>query len=112
MKLQPEQVCRKSCLKGICLRETGNMCKYKMIICIGSSCFVRGNARNVEIAEKFLADNGLTDEVDIDLAGGLCTGNCSDGPIVAVNGKIYRHVDPGVMLDLLYELFPEKRSGK
>lgn len=86
------------------------MGKPKVTICIGSSCFSRGNTRNVEVAEKFLRDHNLQDDVDIDLAGGLCTGNCADGPIVVVDGKIHRHVDPGVMTDILNQLFPE--AGK
>ena len=82
------------------------MGKIKMVICIGSSCFARGNAENVKITEEFLAKRGLSDEVDIDLSGGLCTGNCADGPIVIVNDKVYRHVERGVMQDILSQYFP------
>ena len=82
------------------------MGKIKMVICIGSSCFARGNAENVHITEEFLAKRGLSDEVDIDLSGGLCTGNCADGPIVIVNDKVYRHVERGVMQDILNQYFP------
>ena len=82
------------------------MGKVKMVICIGSSCFARGNAENVKITEDFLAQNGLADEIDIDLSGGLCTGNCQDGPIVIVNDKVYKHVEKGVMLDILKSYFP------
>ena len=82
------------------------MGKIKMVICIGSSCFARGNAENVKITEEFLAKRGLSDEVDIDLSGGLCTGNCADGPIVIVNDKVYRHVERGVMQDILNQCFP------
>jgi NADH:ubiquinone oxidoreductase subunit E len=86
----------------------GIMGKVKMVICIGSSCFARGNAENVKITEEFLEKHGLTDEVDIDLSGGLCTGNCPDGPIVIVDDKVYKHVEKGVMLDILKNCFPDK----
>ena len=82
------------------------MGKIKMVICIGSSCFARGNAENVKITEEFLAKRGLSDEVDIDLSGGLCTGNCAAGPLVIVNDKVYRHVERGVMQDILNQYFP------
>ncbi len=85
------------------------MDKVKMVICIGSSCFARGNAENVRITEEFLAKRGLSDGVDIDLSGGLCTGNCSDGPIVIVNDKVYKHVENGVMQDILNHYFPETK---
>lgn len=76
-----------------------------VVICLGSSCFSRGNARNVEIAEKYLAAHGLRDEVDIDLSGGLCAGCCAEGPIVSIGGRNYTRVDGDVMLDLLKEYF-------
>lgn len=80
--------------------------KKKITLCIGSSCFVRGNARNVEIAEAFLKERGLKDGVDIELSGALCMGHCADGPIVIVDGTVHRHVDRNVMRDILEELFP------
>ncbi len=79
--------------------------KPKITICVGSSCFARGNEKNVQIAEDFLAERGLKDEVDVDLSGSLCSGNCAAGPIVIVNGKIYTKVDQGVMHDIMESLF-------
>ena len=84
------------------------MVKPKIVICMGSSCFARGNEKTVEACESFLAARGLKDEVDVDLGASLCTGNCADGPIVVVDGKIYKHVDPLVMRDILEATFPEK----
>ena len=84
------------------------MSKVKMVICIGSSCFARGNAENVKIVEDFISQRGLSDEIDIELSGGLCTNNCPDGPVVIVNDKIYKHVNSGVMGDILEQYFPAK----
>ena len=84
------------------------MSKVKMVICIGSSCFARGNAENVKIVEDFISQRGLSDEIDIELSGGLCTNNCPDGPVVIVNDKIYKHVNSGVMGDILEQHFPAK----
>lgn len=81
------------------------MGKVKMVICIGSSCFARGNAKNVKIVEDFISQRGLSDEIDIELSGGLCTNNCPDGPVVIVNDKVYKHVTGGVMLDILEQYF-------
>ena len=79
-----------------------------MVICIGSSCFARGNAENVKIVEDFIAQHGLADELDIELSGGLCTNNCPDGPIVIVNEKIYKHVNADVMQEIMESYFPAK----
>ena len=75
-------------------------------ICMGSSCFARGNEKNVACCEKFLAARGLRDEVDVVLGASLCTGNCAQGPIVIVDGKVHTQVDEGVMSDILNRLFP------
>ena len=82
------------------------MSKVKMIICIGSSCFARGNAENVKIVEDFMTLHGLSDELDIELSGGLCTSNCPDGPVVIVNDKIYKHVNRDVMQEIMESYFP------
>ena len=77
------------------------MVKPNIVICMGSSCFARGNEKTVEACESFLEERGLRAEVDVDLGAILCTGNCVDGPIVIVDGKIYKHVDPLMMRDIL-----------
>ncbi len=53
-----------------------------------------------------LAARGLRDEVDVVLGASLCTGNCAQGPIVIVDGKVHTQVDEGVMSDILNRLFP------
>jgi NADH:ubiquinone oxidoreductase subunit E len=73
---------------------------------MGSSCFARGNEKNVSLCERFLAARGLRDEVDVVLGASLCTGNCAQGPIVIVDGQVHTQVDEGVMMDLLEGLFP------
>ena len=82
------------------------MSKPVVTFCMGSSCFARGNEKNLALCEKFLAARGLRDEVDVALGASLCTGNCADGPIVIAEGKTYKHVDEGVMGDILERLFP------
>ncbi len=81
------------------------MDKPKITICVGSSCYARGNAKAVDIVEKYLEDHNLKDEIDVELTGSLCTNNCSDGPIVIINDKVHRHVDSGALVDLLNEVF-------
>ncbi len=84
--------------------------KPKITICMGSSCFARGNERNLAFVEEFLESRGLKDEIDVDLEGRLCTGNCANGPVVIVDDRVYTRVDSGLMGDILSALFPE--AGK
>ena len=74
---------------------------------MGSSCFARGNEKNLAACEEFLSARGLKDEVDVDLGASLCTGNCAEGPVVIVDGKTYMNVDRGVMADILEKTFPK-----
>ena len=73
----------------------------EIVICLGSSCFARGNAKNVEVAEAFLKEHNLQDDASIDVRGGLCCDRCADGPNVVIDGKVYSHVDPNAMQDIL-----------
>ena len=80
--------------------------KNHVSICIGSACFAKGNAKNIEIIERFLKEHNLTDEIDVDLTGAWCSGSCPDGPLITVNGRRYTRVDAECMQAILRELFP------
>jgi NADH:ubiquinone oxidoreductase subunit E len=70
-------------------------------ICMGSSCYSRGNSRNIEAIQQYLAQNHL--EADIQLVGHLCEDKCKSGPNIAINGKLYQQVDPASVVGLLQE---------
>ncbi len=70
-----------------------------IIICMGSSCFSRGNNRNIEVIQDYLSSQKLPPGVE--LSGHLCEGHCKAGPNVAINGKMYHEVDPIVIIGLL-----------
>ena len=72
----------------------------RIVICMGSSCFARGNARNVELAEAFLEAHPEV-EARVDLRGGLCCDRCADGPNVVVDGVVHTRVDEPAMRALL-----------
>lgn len=84
----------------------------KIEICLGSSCFARGNAKNLELIESYLLERGLRDEVDVELSCSLCQGRCSAGPNIAIDGVAYSKVAPGMMLDLLKAKFEKEGAGK
>jgi len=82
--------------------------KPQITICMGSSCFARGNEKNLEVMEKFLADRDLRDEVDVELGCSLCREQCNAGPNIIVNGRDYHAVDCGMMYEILRELFKDR----
>ena len=70
-----------------------------LTICMGSSCFSRGNNRNIEVLQDYLVSKPLPPGVE--LTGHLCEGHCKAGPNVTINDKMYHEVDPIVILGLL-----------
>lgn len=56
-------------------------------ICLGSSCFSRGNRELVQVVRDFLKKNHLDDKVI--LRGARCMDKCSEGPWITINGKTF-----------------------
>lgn len=81
------------------------MDRHVIEICMGSSCFARGNDRNLEVIERFLARNGLTGEVD--LRGSRCKGSCSKGPNVTIDGTLFEAMTPAMLESVLAGLFSD-----
>ena len=71
-------------------------------ICMGSSCFSRGNATNAEIIQKFIADNKLEDKITI--KGCLCEGECKNGPNVRIDNELFTNVSPESLPDILAQV--------
>jgi NADH:ubiquinone oxidoreductase subunit E len=84
----------------------------EITICMGSSCFARGNEKNLEIIEQFLAERQLEDEVNLQLGCSLCRGNCSIGPNIKINDLEYHKVDPGMMYEILKKYFDNRVDDK
>ena len=59
----------------------------KVTVCIGSSCHLKGSRRVVEQLRALIAENNLSDKVD--LGGAFCTGNCQQGVCVTINDETY-----------------------
>ncbi len=75
------------------------MAKLNITVCMGSSCFARGNAQNLELIENYIKDNGL--DAEIDLSGARCSGICAKGPNIIVNGVEYNNVTEEKVLEIL-----------
>ena len=71
----------------------------KIEICMGSSCYSRGNSKSVELVENFIREKNL--EAEIRLAGRLCHRNCSEGPNIIVNGNLHKGCQPECVIDLI-----------
>jgi NADH:ubiquinone oxidoreductase subunit E len=63
---------------------------FEIEICLGSSCFSRGNRDVVQVIREYLRKNHLDDKVVF--RGARCLGNCSEGPFVVINGRIIEKI--------------------
>ncbi len=59
----------------------------KVVVCIGSSCHLKGSRQIVEQLQQLIADHNLKEEVE--LAGTFCMGNCRNGVSVTIDGNLF-----------------------
>ncbi|HEX2969821.1 MAG TPA: (2Fe-2S) ferredoxin domain-containing protein [Bacteroidales bacterium] len=79
--------------------------RIEMQICLGSSCFSRGNKELVNFIKEYIHTNHLDDRVIF--RGARCMGRCSNGPNMIINGEPVE----GVTLSKI-EAILEKEFGK
>ncbi len=79
--------------------------KYKINICTGTACFVRGADSILEEFKRLLLlEEGETSPDEKFSLGGLrCVGACSLAPVVMVNDKVYGNVTKEMVPDIISE---------
>lgn len=82
------------------------MSKIKITVCMGSSCFARGNQQNLAFIEAFIKTHDL--EAEIDLAGARCENKCASGPNVNINGVEYNSVNEEKLEEILTKLVTKR----
>jgi NADH:ubiquinone oxidoreductase subunit E len=75
--------------------------RREIIICLGSSCFSRGNKNLLKIIQRYINQHGLTDKVYF--KGDHCFGECSIGPNLKIGGRIYNKVTEESLNHILNE---------
>ncbi len=64
--------------------------EHDILICLGSSCYSRGNAENLEFVKRYLKTNGVN--CKINFRGHLCNELCNKGPVINIDDKEYLEV--------------------
>ena len=65
--------------------------KSSIKICLGSSCFSRGNAKTLDIIKNYLKKNESFKLIEF--KGNLCAGSCNEGPIIFIDDTKYTNVN-------------------
>ena len=74
----------------------------EIVVCLGSSCFARGNSENLAILNQHMQNHGLN--AVIRLTGKLCQDQCKLGPNLAIGGELYHNVTAARLRELLQQL--------
>jgi NADH-quinone oxidoreductase subunit E len=77
--------------------------KYKINVCMGTACFVKGADKILkEFEDKLeIKDGETTEDLNFSLGGLRCVGACSLAPVVLVNEKVYAKVEPNMVAGII-----------
>jgi NADH-quinone oxidoreductase subunit E len=77
--------------------------RFKVNVCTGTACFVRGADRVLsEFEDQLDIKEGETrDDLKFSLGGLRCVGACSLAPVVMVNEKVYGKVTPDMVKGII-----------
>ncbi|MFA6200758.1 MAG: NAD(P)H-dependent oxidoreductase subunit E [Bacteroidales bacterium] len=79
------------------------MKKKEITICLGSSCFSRGNNKNLETIQEYIKTKGL--DAEVNFKGQLCTEQCLNGPVLIIDGNTYTEVTKTKLAEILDKEF-------
>jgi NADH:ubiquinone oxidoreductase subunit E len=75
--------------------------KTPVILCLGSSCFARGNQEIIRLIKKYIDRKDLSDRVEF--KGDHCFDQCSKGPNMLVGDKMYQEITEQNIIGILDE---------
>jgi NADH:ubiquinone oxidoreductase subunit E len=71
----------------------------EVVICLGSSCFARGNKKLLKTIQTYIKENQL--EGKIIFKGNHCFGKCNKGPVLKIDENIYEQLNEVKLLEIL-----------
>jgi NADH:ubiquinone oxidoreductase subunit E len=77
--------------------------KIEIVICLGSSCFARGNKKTLQIIDEYIKQHKLEEQVYFH--GSHCFGKCIEGPVIKIKDTFYFGVTPSGIIDILDKVF-------
>lgn len=92
----------------ISLKKIDNMgssdSKIKFNICLGSSCFARGNKELVKELNDFFKQHQLMEQIDF--KGTRCFGECKDGPFCKIDDTLVSFRSVHEVISYLKQHYP------
>lgn len=81
--------------------------KHEIVICMGSSCFSRGNKKVVATIQDYLEKNNLKEQVK--LRGAHCFGNCVNGPNLIIDNTMFNNINSEKIVPILDTFFKDNK---
>lgn len=78
----------------------------EIVICMGSSCFSRGNKKALQQIKEFLRERNLEDQVVF--KGSHCLGQCEKGPVLKINNLLIHQVDASNIASIMEGILEKK----
>lgn len=72
---------------------------HEIIICLGSSCFARGNKKTLGLIQQYLDEHNLMDKTTF--RGNHCFGKCHSGPNLKINGREYDRINDADIISIM-----------
>ena len=66
----------------------------QIVVCVGSSCHLKGARLVVDSFKNMIAEYGLEDCTELQLMGSFCQEHCTKGVVVKVNDQLFLEVTP------------------
>lgn len=80
----------------------------EIVVCLGSSCYARGNAENLVLLKKYAENNA--GRISLRLTGSLCQEHCKQGPNLMIAGELQQGVHAARLRELLQQLSKQSRE--
>ena len=77
--------------------------KYKVVICMGTACYVLGAGQIMERFERELGikDGECTSDRKFSLDGARCVGACGLAPVISINEDVYGKINEDMVPEIL-----------
>jgi NADH:ubiquinone oxidoreductase subunit E len=81
----------------------------EIVVCLGSSCFARGNSEILAVLQQYVQNKGPSSSVR--LAGCLCQDECKQGPNLKIDGEFHHNITAARLRELLLQLDESTRRS-
>ena len=73
-----------------------------IVVCLGSSCFARGNSAILAVLQQYVQSKGPSSSVR--LSGCLCQDKCKQGPNLKIGNEYHHNITAASLRELLQQL--------